>query len=129
MNNLFQLANLTSAAPVAFAIVLLVILVISFRSRAVVFCQYLKAMTGIALKPSEVRRVFKEGGRGGVREMFLDLIIRQDLKDGPIQVPSSVAPAEEIPVEGVSEGGERLVGRTPAGEDAGGTAAQTAALR
>jgi hypothetical protein len=76
-----------TAMPFIFAAVLLAILIISFRARAVVFCQYLKQMTGIELKPSEVRRAFKEKGRNGVREMFLDLIIREDLKGGPIEVP------------------------------------------
>ena len=73
--------------PVAFAAILLVILIISFRSRAVVFCQYLATMTGIKLKPSDVRRVYREKGRNGVQEMFLDLIIREDLKEGPIDIP------------------------------------------
>jgi hypothetical protein len=73
--------------PLIFAGILLLILVISFRSRAVVFCQYLEAMTGIRLKPSDVRRVFSAKGRNGVREMFLDLIIREDLKEGPIEIP------------------------------------------
>jgi hypothetical protein len=53
----------------------------------VVFCQYLEAMTGISLKPSDVRRVYRERGRNGVRELFLDLIIREDLKEGPIDIP------------------------------------------
>ena len=98
--NLFQITNLASALPLAFALVLLAILVISFRSRAVVFCQYLKTMTGIELKPSDVRRVFKDSGRGGVRDMFLDLIIREDLKDGPIQMPSDLdAAGDDVPVE------------------------------
>jgi hypothetical protein len=73
--------------PVAFALVLLVILVISFRSRAVVFCQYLETMTGISLKPADVRRVYREKGRNGVRDLFLDLIIREDLKEGPMEIP------------------------------------------
>ena len=73
--------------PVAFAAILLIILIISFRSRAVVFCQYLETMTGIRLKPSDVRRVYREKGRNGVREMFLDLLIREDLKEGPIEIP------------------------------------------
>ncbi|MGZ5434118.1 MAG: hypothetical protein ACXWH7_14445, partial [Thermoanaerobaculia bacterium] len=72
-----------------FAGVLLLILVISFRSRAVVFCQYLEAMTGIRLKPSDVRRVYREKGRNGVRELFLDLIIRADLQDGPLDPEES----------------------------------------
>ena len=84
MENLFRIDTLASAMPLIFAGILLLILVISFRSRAVVFCQYLEAMTGIRLKPSDVRRVYREKGRNGVRELFLDLIIREDLKDGPI---------------------------------------------
>ena len=70
--------------PLTFATVLLLILIVSFRSRAVVFCQYLEAMTGIRLRPADVRRVFRERGQNGVRELFLDLIIREDLKEGPI---------------------------------------------
>jgi hypothetical protein len=81
------MSQFTSLMPVAFALVLLVILVVSFRSRAVVFCQYLEAMTGITLKPSDVRRVYREKGRNGVRELFLDLIIREDLKEGPMEIP------------------------------------------
>lgn len=80
--------SFAEALPLLFALVLLAILVISFRSRAVVFCQYLRTMTGIDLSPSEVRRVHRERGREGVREMFLDLIIREDLKEGPIEIPS-----------------------------------------
>jgi hypothetical protein len=85
--NMFQILNLTTAMPLVFAGILLLILVISFRSRAVVFCQYLEAMTGIRLKPSDVRRVYREKGRNGVRELFLDLIIREDLKEGPMEIP------------------------------------------
>ena len=77
--------------PLIFAGVLLLILIVSFRSRAVVFCQYLEAMTGIRLKPSDVRRVYRERGRNGVRELFLDLIIREDLKEGPIDIPDEEA--------------------------------------
>ena len=84
MGNLFRIDTLASAMPLIFAGILLLILIISFRSRAVVFCQYLEAMTGIRLKPSDVRRVYREKGRNGVRELFLDLIIREDLKEGPI---------------------------------------------
>jgi hypothetical protein len=84
LTSLFELKTMAAAMPLLFAAVLLVILVISFRSRAVVFCQYLQAMTGISLKPGDVRRVFREKGREGVRELFLDLIIREDLKQGPI---------------------------------------------
>jgi hypothetical protein len=82
-----NLLVMSSFMPLTFAAVLLAILIISFRSRAVVFCQYLETMTGIRLEPSDVRRVFRERGREGVREMFLDLIIREDLKQGPIEIP------------------------------------------
>jgi hypothetical protein len=87
MATLFPFDTMSAAMPLVFAGVLLLILVISFRSRAVVFCQYLEAMTGIELKPSDVRRVYREKGRNGVRELFLDLIIREDLKEGPIDIP------------------------------------------
>jgi hypothetical protein len=87
MESLFKLESMASAMPLFFAGVLLLILIISFRSRAVVFCQYLETMTGIKLKPSEVRRIFSAKGRNGVREMFLDLLIREDLKEGPIEIP------------------------------------------
>jgi hypothetical protein len=89
MENLFQIENLASAMPLVFAGILLLILVISFRSRAVVFCQYLEAMTGIRLEPSDVRRVFREKGREGVRELFLDLIIKADLQEGPLDPEES----------------------------------------
>jgi hypothetical protein len=85
--SLFQFKNLTSAMPLAFAALLLVILIVSFRSRAVVFCQYLETMAGIALEPKDVRRAYREGGKEGVRELFLDLIIREDLKEGPMEIP------------------------------------------
>jgi hypothetical protein len=85
-----NLLAMSSFMPLVFAAVLLVILIISFRSRAVVFCQYLEAMTGVTLKPSDVRRVYSQKGREGVRELFLDLIIREDLKEGPIEIPDEL---------------------------------------
>jgi len=94
----FQLSSFSAAMPLLFAGVLLVILIISFRARAVVFCQYLEAMTGIKLQPAEVRRVFKLRGRNGVREMFLDLLIREDLKEGPIVVPDVIASGEDLAI-------------------------------
>jgi hypothetical protein len=87
VESLFRIESLASAGPLLFAGILFLILIISFRSRAVVFCQYLETMTGIALKPSEVRRVYRQRGKNGVREMFLELLIRQDLKEGPIEIP------------------------------------------
>jgi len=76
---------------VIFAAVLLCILVVSFGSPASVFCQYLSYMTGIRLTPREVRTVFRKAGKPGVRELFLDLLIRADLEDGPVVTPDSQA--------------------------------------
>lgn len=80
--------------------VLLLLLTVSFRSRAYVFCQYLRAMTGISLKPREVREAFRVGKHQGVRELFLDLIIREDLKGGPVVIPDDVIVEEPKPVAG-----------------------------
>src|SRR5207244_12539952 len=95
MLSLFRIDSLSAATPLIFAGILLVILVISFRSRAVVFCQYLRTMTGIELKPADVRRVFRQRGKDGVREFFLDLIIREDLKEGPIEIPAATPDESE----------------------------------
>lgn len=95
LKSAFAFKSLSAAMPLAFAAVLLVILIISFRSRAVVFCQYLEAMTGIALHPKDVRRAYREGGKEGVRTLFLDLIIREDLKEGPMEIPDSPDPAHD----------------------------------
>jgi hypothetical protein len=94
LTSLFSVRSLAAGMLLAFAGVLLVILIISFRSRAVVFCQYLQAMTGIKLKPYEVARVFRTRGKDGVREFFLDLIIKEDLKQGPIRIPGGEAGAD-----------------------------------
>lgn len=93
--SIFQLQGIGGMLLLAFAAILLLILIISFRSRAVVFCQYLEAMTGVRLRPAEVRRRFRESGKAGVREMFLDLMIREDLKDGPIEIPETAKPASQ----------------------------------
>ncbi len=73
--------------------ILLLLLVISFASRPRVFCQYLEHMTGVKLSPREVAHVFKERGKAGVRDMFLELMIVEDLKDdletGPRITPDS----------------------------------------
>ena len=66
---------------VAAIVILLGLLVISFLSRARVFCQYLKHMTGIVLKPATVRKVYRKTGRGGVRDMLISLLIQEDLAD------------------------------------------------
>ena len=72
------LYQLGAAAVVA---VLLALLLASFMSRARVFCQYLRHMTGIRLKPSTVQALFARNGRGSVRDHLIDLLIREDLAD------------------------------------------------
>jgi len=61
--------------------VLLFLLMMSFISRSKVFCQYLRLMTGIRLRPATVRALYKKRGRGGVRDHLIDLLIREDLAD------------------------------------------------
>jgi hypothetical protein len=75
--------------------VLLFLLIVSFLSRPRVFTQYLQAMTGIRLSARDVARVYKQRGKAGVRDMFLELIIREDLKSSPRITPDS-APDIEI---------------------------------
>ncbi len=79
--------------------ILLVLLVVSFLSRPRVFTQYLHTMTGIKLSARDVARVFKQRGRPGVRDMFLDLIIREDLKSGPRITPDSAPDLELLAPE------------------------------
>ncbi|HEU5161840.1 MAG TPA: hypothetical protein VFV54_01725 [Thermoanaerobaculia bacterium] len=94
IGSLFRIQNLGEAILILFALVLLAILIISFRSRPVVFCQYLHVMTGVSLSPAEVRRVFRAAGKNGVRETLLDLLIRQDFEEqGPVVIPDA-APVE-----------------------------------
>lgn len=83
---------------IAFAGVLLAILIISFGSRGRVFCQYLKFMTGIELTPREVMTVYRKRGKPGMRELFLDLLIRADLEDSPTITPDtpSAKPAADL---------------------------------
>ena len=81
--------QLVAAAAI---LILLALLVISFLSRARVFCQYLKHMTGIELKPATVRRVYRQNGRGGVRDMLISLLIQEDLADPERVVTPDSAP-------------------------------------
>lgn len=90
MSGAFDVLTRADWTILGVAVLLLFLLIVSFRSRSYVFCQYLKTMTGVILRPSEVRRAFKSGGREGVRELFLDLIIREDLKEGPAPIPEGV---------------------------------------
>jgi hypothetical protein len=61
--------------------VLLLLLLASFLSRARVFCQYLRHMTGIELQPGTVRGLYQRQGRGGVRDHLISLLIQEDLSD------------------------------------------------
>jgi hypothetical protein len=74
---------------------LVLVLVASILMRPRIFTQYLEHMTGIVLSSSDVAHVFKTRGKAGVRDMFLELIIREDLKDGPTITPDS-PPDREI---------------------------------
>ncbi len=85
----------------AVVLVLLVLLIISFRSRGRVFCQYLKYMTGIDLNVGLVNRAYKANGRGGVRDLLLDLIIQEDLSDPDRQVMPGSKPKPSIYEAGI----------------------------
>ena len=76
--------------------VLLLLLVVSFLSRPRVFTQYLEAMTDIKLSARDVARVYKRRGKAGVRDMFLELIIREDLRNGPQITPDSEPDTEVL---------------------------------
>ena len=95
MRSLFSLSSPGAWALLSACVVLVALLIISFRSRSTVFCQYLKTMTSIELRPSDVTRQFKNGGQEGVRELFLDLIIREDLKHGPAEIPDAAGRTAE----------------------------------
>ncbi len=82
---------------------LLVVLIISFRSRGRVFCQYLKHMSGIELNPKMVNRVFRHNGRAGVRDLLIDLIIQEDLADPSRVVTPDSKPERSIYDSGVFE--------------------------
>jgi hypothetical protein len=79
--------------------VLLLLLVVSFLSRPRVFTQYLRTMTGIELSARDVARVYKQRGKAGVRDMFLELIIREDVKSGPRITPDSIPDTELLAPE------------------------------
>jgi len=84
-------------------IFLLGMLIISFRSRGRVFCQYLKHMTGIELKPGRVNALYKQRGKAGVRDLLIDLIIQEDLDDPDQQVTPGGEPKPSIYESGVFE--------------------------
>ena len=76
-----------------FAVILGFLLLVSFRSRARVFCQYLRLMTGIELTPKEVKNVHRLRGKEGVRELLIDLLIQKDLESGPLS-PEDAEPTK-----------------------------------
>ena len=84
--------NLAWIAGAAAILVLLLLLVASFLSRPRVFCQYLRHMTGIQLDPRLVQRTYRRKGRGGVRDLLMDLLIREDLSDPRRVVTPDSAP-------------------------------------
>ena len=79
MSDAFALITKADWMVLGGAVLLLGLLIVSFRSRSYVFCQYLKTMTGIALKPAEVKRAFKtRRPRGRARD-----VPRPDHPGGP----------------------------------------------
>jgi hypothetical protein len=61
-------------------------------------------MTGVHLSPAEVRRVFRDSGKNGVRAMFLDLLIRQDFEEeGPASIPEGADAGPPVEVVGGSK--------------------------
>ncbi|MCS7183068.1 MAG: hypothetical protein NZ869_08190 [Thermoanaerobaculum sp.] len=68
-------------------LVIMLVLLMFLRPR--IFTSYLKHMTGIELSPKDVARVYKRRGKAGVRELFLDLIIREDARSGPVITPDT----------------------------------------
>jgi hypothetical protein len=76
--------------------VLGMILIASFISRSRVFCQYLKHMTGIELRPAAVKKVFRTNGRGGVRDLLMDLLIQEDLDDDTRKVTPDSKPDTSV---------------------------------
>jgi hypothetical protein len=73
----------------AISALLLVMLVVSILLRPRVFTQYLEHMSGIKLSAKDVARVYKQRGKAGVRELFLELIIHTDLKESPRITPDT----------------------------------------
>jgi hypothetical protein len=76
-------------ALLAVACALMLVLIVSFASRPRMFAQYLRLLTGIRITPAEIRRVHRKHGRAGVRELFLDLLIREDLNETGVATPDA----------------------------------------
>lgn len=86
---MFELDLFTTELFLASAGTLAFVLVIVMFLRPRIFTSYLKHMTGVRLSPKEVAAVYKKRGKAGVRELFLDLIIREDARSGPQRTPDS----------------------------------------
>jgi hypothetical protein len=80
---------------------LVLLLVVAMLMRPRVFTQYLAHMTGIKLSARDVATVYKTRGKAGVRDMFLELIIREDLRDGPRITPDTPPDRELLAPEEV----------------------------
>lgn len=80
----------------AISSVLLIMLVISILLRPRVFTQYLEHMSGIKLSPRDVARVYKQRGKAGVRDLFLELIIHTDLQESPRITPDTPPDREPL---------------------------------
>jgi hypothetical protein len=91
-NLLLSSWNLAWIAGAAAILLLLLLLLASFLSRPRVFCQYLRHMTGIQLDPRLVQRTYRRKGRAGVRDLLIDLLIREDLSDPRRVVTPDSAP-------------------------------------
>lgn len=91
-----ELVNYLTLERLVFASLLVMILIISFITRARVFCQYLKHMTGINLKPRDVKKIYRLQGKEGVRDLLIDLLVRKDIEDSVIRTPDS--PGKESPI-------------------------------
>ncbi len=78
--------------------VLLVMLVVSILLRPRVFTQYLEHMSGIKLSARDVARVYKQRGKAGVRELFLELIIHTDLRESPRITPDTPPDRELVAI-------------------------------
>jgi hypothetical protein len=94
----FSGSNLYVLGALGGIVLLLVILVASFLSRAKVFCQYLQHMAGISIRPVQVQKAYKLGGRGAVRDLLIDLLIQEDLAD-----PSRKVTPDSKPNTGIYE--------------------------
>ncbi len=79
--------------------VLLLLLIASFVSRPRVFTQYLRHMSGITLSARDVARVYRQRGRAGVRDLFIEAIIREDARHGPGLTPDSLPDVEQLAPE------------------------------